>query len=185
MLNFIRNFIKNPKYTGAIAPSGKDLTQKMLEDIDFKTCNILVEYGAGTGVFTEKIIKEKNDDSLFLVFEVNQEFFKNLKNLYGDKKNVILINDNVENIEFYLDKFGIRKVDYIISGLPFTSLPINISEKILKTSAKILNQKGYFITFQYSLLKKNLLNKYFNNIKIKRSYFNIPPAYILIFQVKN
>lgn len=185
MFNFIKEFIKDPKFIGAIAPSGKELANKMIEDIDFKNCKCIVEYGPGTGVFTEKIMARKNEETLFLVFETNYEFFRNLNDTYGHKKNVKIINDSAENVKFYLDEFNINKVDYIVSGLPFTSLPKEVSKGILKASIEVLNDDGYLITFQYSLAKKKFFNDYFNDMKIKRSLINLPPAYVLTFQGNN
>lgn len=182
MFDFIKEFIKEPKFIGAIAPSGKELSNKMIEDIDFKSCDCIVEYGPGTGVFTEKIMARKREDTVFLVFETNYEFYKSLNDTYGHKKNVKIINDSAENIKFYLEELNIESIDYIVSGLPFTSLPKEVSKAILKASIEVLKDKGYLITFQYSLAKKKFFNEYFNDMRIKRSLINLPPAYVLTFQ---
>lgn len=185
MLYFMKRFIKSPQFIGAIAPSGKDLSKKMIEDINFKNCNYIIEYGAGTGSFTKEIIKRKKDSTKFIIFETDKEFYKNLKKSYQYKKNVTIINDSAENVKDYLDKLNIKKVDYIVSGLPFTSLPVYTSKIILKKSSEILSENGYFFTFQYSLVKKKFFNEYFFITNIKRSFLNLPPAYILIFQIKS
>lgn len=179
MFKFIKEFIKNPNYIGAVAPSGKHLAEKMIEDINFKESDCIVEYGPGTGVFTEKLIARKKEDTILLVFENNEEFYNELYHMYGYKKNVIIINDGAENIKTYLKKYNIDKVDYIVSGLPFTVLPSNISDEILHNTREILFKSGVFVTFQYSLVKKNFFKSYFNNIKVKKVMLNIPPAYVL------
>ena len=184
MFKFIKEFIKNPKFIGAVAPSSEYLAKKMVEDINFKKCNCIIEYGPGTGVFTEKLIARKNEDTLLLVIENNKEFYEDLFSMYGYKKNVKIINDGAENIKKYLIEYNIKKVDYIVSGLPFTVLPISISNIILKNTMDILSNKGEFITFQYSLLKKNFFKKYFNNIKVKKAMINLPPAYVFKCKVK-
>ncbi len=69
-------------------------------------------------------------------------------------------------------------IDYIVSGLPFASLPQQVSSNILKLTQMHLRQGGKFITFQYTLLKKDLIGKYFNKVEIGRELRNIPPAYI-------
>lgn len=77
-----------------------------------------------------------------------------------------------------LKKYDINKVDYIVSGLPFASLPKEMTEAILERTRKVLSHGGIFITFQYSKLKKSLINAYFQSINIKKEFINIPPAYV-------
>ena len=184
MFKIIKEFVKNPKFIGAVAPSSEYLAKKMIEDINFKECNCIIEYGPGTGVFTEKLIARKKENTLLLVFENNKEFCEDLFIMYGYKDNVKIINDGAENIKKYLKEYNIKQVDYVVSGLPFTVLPISISNAILKNTKEILSNKGEFITFQYSLLKKNFFEKYFNSVKVKKAMINLPPAYVLKCRIK-
>ncbi|MEW9094729.1 MAG: rRNA adenine N-6-methyltransferase family protein [Clostridiaceae bacterium] len=179
MFEFIKEFVKNPKFIGAVAPSSKYLAEKMIEDIDFERCNCIIEYGPGTGVFTEKLIARKKEDTLLIVFENNKEFYEDLLNIYRYKNNVKIINDGAENAKKYLEYYNVKQVDYIVSGIPFTVLPVNISNRILETTKEILDNNGEFITFQYSLIKINFFRDYFNNIKNKKVMLNLPPAYVL------
>lgn len=176
---FVLEYIKNPKTVGAIAPSGKYLANKVISSINFEKAKCIVEYGPGTGVFTEKILARVKDSTIVLLVEINKEFYNILKNIYGHKKNVIIINDSVENIDRILEKYSIKTVDYIVSGIPFTSLAKNISSCILNKTSKIISGDAEFITFQYSLLKLNFFREYFGEIKYKKVMRNLPPAYVL------
>lgn len=177
--NFIIQYIKNPRTVGAVAPSSKKLAYKMIEDIDFENASCIVEYGPGMGVFTEKILNKKKRSTIFIAIEYNVEFYKVLKEKYNGEKNFILINDSAENLVNYLNENGIDKIDYIISGLPFASLPHAMSKKILSITKENLKDKGQFITFQYSLLKMKFFETYFDKIRIKKVFLNFPPAYVL------
>jgi len=137
-----------------------------------------VEYGPGTGVFTEKILEKKTQDTLVLLFETNKEFYLMLKDKYESNPNLHIVNDSAENIEKYLQKYNISGVDYVVSGLPFASLPQNVSSNILDQTRKHLKGEGRFITFQYTLLKKDFIGKYFSRIDIEREIRNVPPAYV-------
>lgn len=179
-MKFIKEFVKNPKNVGAIAPSGVQLAEKMVESIDFKNCKCIVEYGPGMGSFTEKLLARMSDDTIFIALEVNEEFYNVLKTKYGHRENVKIINDGAENLGKYLKEFSVDKVDYIVSGLPFTSLDKDLSADILNKTKNIVNRDGAkFITFQYSLVKIGLFKQYFNNIDKDRVMINIPPAYVL------
>lgn len=177
--NFIRQYIKNPKTVGAIAPSSEKLAYKMVEDINFLNASCIIEYGPGTGVFTEKILNKKKNSTIFIAIEYNTDFYKILKDKFKDEANFILINDSAENLKEYLDKYNIDKVDYIVSGLPFASLPDSMSKKILSITKDLLKGKSEFITFQYSLFKMKLFRTYFGKIKRKKVILNLPPAYVL------
>ncbi len=177
--SFVAEFIKHPRTTGAIAPSSHELARNMLKGIDFNNCQCIVEYGPGTGVFTELIVRKKNAETLFIAMESNPRFCKSLQKKYNENKNVVIINDSAENLQKYLDEYHLEKVDYIVSGLPFTSLPPAVSEKILSNTTKILGADGKFITFQYTLLKKDLFAEFFADLSTSRVRLNMPPAFIL------
>ncbi|AQR94590.1 class I SAM-dependent methyltransferase [Clostridium saccharoperbutylacetonicum] len=177
--NFIKQYIKNPKTVGAVAPSSEKLAYKMVENIDFSRVDCIVEYGPGTGVFTEKILNKKKDSTIFISIEYNEQFYNILREKFQNRTNFILVNDSAENLKDYLKKYNISKVDYIVSGLPFASLPKDMSENILTITKEILKGKGIFITFQYTLLKMKLFKMYFGRIKRKRVLLNLPPAYVL------
>lgn len=177
--DFIIQYVKNPRTVGAVAPSSGKLADKMIEDINFLNASCIVEYGPGTGIFTEKILNKKKDSTVFIAIEYNTEFCKILKERFKDETNFILINDSAENVKEYLNIYGIFKVDYIVSGLPFASLPDVMSKKILLVTKEVLKGKSEFITFQYSLFKMKLFRTYFGKIKKKKVFLNFPPAYVL------
>lgn len=176
---FLMQYILKPRTTGAILPSSKKLAYKMIESIDFNKCNCIVEFGPGTGVFTEELLKRRSRNTTIILIEYNEEFYKILKSKYKDMENIHIINDSAENINYYLTKYNINKVDYIVSGLPFASLPMEMTNTILEKTKGILGNEGVFITFQYTKLKISLIHNYFKNIKSKKEFFNIPPAYVL------
>ena len=178
VVSFLKNYTKYPRIIGAICPSSKALAKKMIEKIDFENAECIVEYGPGTGVFTEELIKRKQKDTVLLVIELNKDLYDLLINKYGGTKNIYIIHDSAENITDYINKFGFKYVDYIVSGLPFAAFPEDLSNAILSNTVKILKKDGKFITFQYTLLKKNLMKQFFKDIHTTYEFRNIPPAFI-------
>ncbi|GMG73320.1 SAM-dependent methyltransferase [Priestia aryabhattai] len=177
-IHFIKEYIRHPRTVGAVMPSSKQLAKEMVKPIPFKTATCIVEYGPGTGVFTEEIIQHKDSDTIFLAIEANETFYQMLKEKYAHVENVYIIHDSAENIKLYLNQYGIGKVDYIVSGLPFTSLPYPISKSILQETANVLGKEGNFITFQYSKVKCSFFSSFFDNVDFKRVCWNVPPAYV-------
>lgn len=176
---FLMEYVKSPRTVGAIAPSSAKLALNMVQDINFNEAKCIVEYGPGTGVFTDKIIERKKKNTLLILFERNKDFYMHLVEKYVGIDNIIIINDSAENVYKHLENIGIREVDYVISGLPFASLPLSISDTILERTKGILKNEGLFITFQYTLLKKGFIEGYFEKIEFKHVFINLPPAYVL------
>ena len=178
-ISFLKQCLSNPRHIGAVLPSSRYLANKMVEGIDFNKASVIVEYGPGTGVFTDKLLEYRNEDATIFIIENNLKFYRLLKDKYNGLDNIHIIHGSAEHIDQYLNQYNIPHVDYVISGLPFASLPQNISTNILNSTRNILKEKGKFITFQYSLVKKDFINQFFKQINIKMELRNIPPAYVL------
>jgi len=178
-LKFLLQYIFKPRTVGAVLPSSRFLARKMVAGINFDGAKCVVEFGAGTGVFTEKILEKCHADTMVLVFETNETFAMPLIEKYAGVPNVRVINDSAAKVATYLAENGLENADYILSGLPFASLPPEVSHNILKEARACLKQVGLFVTFQYSLLKKGLIEEYFPKIQISREFRNVPPAYVL------
>ncbi|PWA09750.1 SAM-dependent methyltransferase [Pueribacillus theae] len=175
---FLFQYFLKPRTVGAILPSSSKLAEKMMDCIDFQTAKCILEYGPGTGVFTDKMLEKRNEHTVVVLIEYNKEFCKILNDKFKDKKNVMIINGSAEDIDSYVNQYNLPRVDYIVSGLPFASLPENVSHTILLKTKKLLGDSGKFITFQYTQFKKGLISQYFRKIDIKWEYRNIPPAYV-------
>ncbi|MFF3099863.1 class I SAM-dependent methyltransferase [Viridibacillus arvi] len=134
--------------------------------------------GPGTGVFTDKIMKSRVQHTVVMLIESNNEFCTFLKEKHKNEKNLIIINGSAEEIDKYTIDFNIPYVDYVVSGLPFASLPKSVSNAILLKTKKLLRKNGVFITFQNTLVKKGFINHFFKYINITREYRNMPPAYV-------
>ena len=179
-LNFLKEYFKDPKKTGSITPASKYLTNKMLKTINFSKDLIILEFGAGNGVFSQSIINKKNKNTKLIIIEFNKKFCEELIIKFGNIDNVFIINDDVLNLKNILKELNIERVDYIISSLPFLSLGEDFTEKILQLVKFYL--KDEFILFQYTNVIFKNLKKYFPNIEKEFVFKNIPPA--IIFRTK-
>ena len=178
-IEFIYQFLNKPKTVGAITPSSRHLTKKILSFVDFKKEGLtLLEYGPGTGPFTSEIVKYLKPTDQLIVIELNPKFATDLKEKFKDYKNVKIHEDCVANTHKTLDQEGIKQVDYIISGIPFSSLPKDVTQDILINTKSIMSNTTLFLTFQYSKFKKESFEKYFEIIDVKFVFRNIPSAFV-------
>lgn len=177
--SFLIQYLRDIRGVGAVAPSSRFLARRMVASVDFERAKVIIEYGPGTGVFTAEIIKRMKPGTKLLAIETNPAFYTKLREAYKDTPGVEVINASAEHISKLHAGRMLPAPDYVISGLPFAALPADVSQAILKATAKLIGKKGEFITFQYTLLKKGLLGEYFGDIQVSRELRNIPPAYIL------
>jgi phospholipid N-methyltransferase len=159
-------------------PSSKYLANMMVLHINFKDAKFIVEFGPGTGAFTKHLMNKRKQGTVILLIESNPTFYSHLLEKYKDEQNVYIVNGSAENLDMYLADHGIPYVDYVVSGLPFASLPRRVSRIILAKTKTALNKEGRFITFQYTQINKPFFNEYFMNMKVTRELRNMPPAYV-------
>ncbi|MCM1314390.1 MAG: hypothetical protein NC244_03360 [Alistipes senegalensis] len=179
-MNFLLEYLRHPRKIGAVVPSGNSLARKMMKPIDFKSAKVIVEYGSGTGSFTRELVIHRKPETVLILIEQNELFCRELEKIFCNQPNIYIINGSAENVNTYLAQHGFENANYIVSGLPFTSLPARISENILKATKKAIGNNGRFITFQYSLVKKKFFEKYFRITDHLKEIKNIPPAYVFV-----
>lgn len=173
-VRFFRSFLANPRAVGAILPTSRRAVRDMLDMADFERARTVVELGAGTGVYTEEVLARLRPDARFLAFEVDPELVATLNERVEDQR-LQAINDSAENVGSYLD--GAR-VDIIVSGLPFTSLPQPVKKNIFKAMARVLAPDGVMVAIQYSTMVQRDLERVFASVRRRLSPINVPPAFL-------
>ena len=177
-IDFLMNSMRTMRTTGAIARSSKYLSREMLKSIQFNHARVIVEMGAGDGVFTYSILEKMRKDAILLCFEINPEFHRILQGINDPR--FILINDSAEHLKKYLVQYHHKEVDYIISGIPFVALPAELSDRIIRVSRDALRKNGLFIQFHYSTLISRVYKRIFGNLHIRFVPLNFPPAFVMV-----
>ena len=175
-LTFFKNFLSNPSAIGSVIPSSPHLVNDLLAGVDFERARVLVEYGPGTGVFTDEILKRLHPEAKLLSIELLDEFYSTLKVRYADPR-VIMIHGSAADVRKHLAEHGLGPVDAVISGLPFTSLPDSLRHEIISETSQALAPGGRFLLYQYSKFLLGHLQKYFDGIQIRWTLLNVPPAF--------
>ena len=108
--DFLKQFWSEKKMVGSMIPSSRYLAKKMLQNVNFKKARVIVELGPGSGIFTRKILEQMQDDAKLFVFELNDQFYKQLQEEIQDER-LILIHDSAEFIQKYLNDAGFINAD--------------------------------------------------------------------------
>jgi phospholipid N-methyltransferase len=171
---FFNKFIREPRKIGSITPSSSFLTKKMLARLPWRDLETIVELGAGTGVFTRYIAKNKKEACRVLIIEQNYKMRETLRNQYPD----FYYGSKAERLGGLLARYDLQPVDCVVSGLPFALFSEELRNEILAAVHRSLRPGGIFIAFQYSLQMKSSLEKYFSEFSIGLVPLNMPPAFI-------
>jgi phosphatidylethanolamine/phosphatidyl-N-methylethanolamine N-methyltransferase len=177
---FFRENLRSPRVTGAVAPSSPSLVRAMLNEAAIERAQVIVEFGPGTGVFTDQIIRRMNTTARLLVLEVNPIFVVNLRARIKDER-VEIITASAADVGAHLAERGLPQPDCIVSGLPFGSLPPPVSHAILEATRETLIPGGVFVTYQYTPFRRKLLRSYFPAARVSRLVLrNVPPALVFV-----
>ena len=184
LIQFLKQFVLHTAKTGAVAPSSEGLADLITETAGLHSASAVIEFGAGTGIFTEKILQKISDETRFFALEINPDFVKATRKRCPE---AVVYQDSAANAKKYLDELGINECDCIICGLPWAAFSEELQNELLDTIIDVLKPGGKFLTFAYlqGLLlpagmrfKKKLSTRFNSVTKTRTIWLNFPPAFV-------
>ena len=172
---FLRGFIKHPVMVGSVIPSSKILIDRMLEPVDWATCKLFVEYGPGVGTFTQHILERLAPDATLLTIDTNSDFTDYLNGKFTDSR-LVAVTGSAANVRKIMAEYGFSEADYILSGLPFSTLPAGVGPRIAEATAEALRPGGAFLVYQFSPKVRQFIDPFFERVDKGFEWRNIPPA---------
>lgn len=147
ILTFMKEVVFANRSTGAISPSSPQLAEAITDMAELPGNEVIVEYGPGTGVFTECIMRKKDPNALFFAMEVNESFVEATRKRCPGAQ---VYHDCAQNTRRYLQEAGHQHCDLIISGLPWSRFDDQLQNEILDATLEALRPGGRFLTFAYT-----------------------------------
>ena len=175
-LLFLKGFIDHPAMVGSIIPSSPALVREILDPVDWSAVRLFVEYGPGVGTFTRPILDRLPPDARLIVIDTNIDFVRYLRSDISDHR-LRIVHGSAENVGQIIRDNGFSEADYILSGLPFSTLPAGVADSISAETEKALRPGGTFLIYQYSRFVMRLLGN-FDSIEVSLEWLNIPPCRI-------
>ncbi len=181
---FLKTFLRHPTQVGAIAPSSPALVRIMVDWFDWDNARSVVEYGPGTGVFTEAIVEALHPDAKFFAIERSGELAQRTRQRCPS---ATVYEDSVSNVAELCRQSGVDKVDAIVCGLPWASFPQSLQDEIMNAMFDVLKPGGQFATFAYwqgvalpagRRFSKRLRSSFSTVQRSKTAWRNLPPAFV-------
>src|SRR5579883_1391768 len=176
-LLFARDFFRHPRMLGSIVPSSRFLIKQLLQPIDWNQARVIVEYGPGVGVITAEVLRRMRSDAVLIAIEMNPDFVGHLRSTLPDER-LKVIEGSAEAVGEILERFGRGKADYIISGIPFSTIPADMRERILRNTSQALALGGTFLVFQFSTRVLEDLQRVFRYVRRQFAPLNVLPAHL-------
>ena len=172
---FARNFFKHPRMLGSIIPSSRFLVHDLMRQVDWSRARVLVEYGPGVGNITTEVLRRMRPDARMVVFETNDDFVEFLRESIRDPR-LTVVHGSAADVGRTLRELGLGSADYVISGIPFSTMPQEVSEDIVRATRESLQPDGRFLVYQFSREVLRLLRREFQEIREAFEPLNILPA---------
>ena len=181
VLLFARNFFRHPRMLGSIVPSSRFLIRQLLEPINWARARVIVEYGPGVGGITAEVLRRMRPDAALIAIEMNPDFVTYLTGSITDARLRVVQGSAVE-VDEILRRFGFTRADYIISGIPFSTIAADLRERILRKTCEALAPGGAFLVYQFSTRVLHDLKRVFGYVGRKFEPLNVLPAHLFICQ---
>jgi phospholipid N-methyltransferase len=172
---FFRGFLEHPRMVGSIIPSSRNTILRMLRPVKWAECKLFVEYGPGVGTFCRPVLDRLPRDGALVVIDTNPLYIDYLKRTIRDSRFHPVLG-SAEDVEAIVGALGYEKADYVLSGLPFSTLPEGVGPAIAAATHRVVREGGAFLTYQFSTTARDLTARYFKRIETAFAWWNIPPC---------
>lgn len=172
---FFKGFLEHPRMVGSIIPSSRFTIRKMLAPVEWGKCEVFVEYGPGVGTFCRPVLEKLRGDAVLVVVDTNPLYIDYLTRTIRDKR-FHAIHGSAEDVERILADLGLDGADYVLSGLPFSTLPEGVAPAIAKATHSVIKPGGAFLAYQFTAAVRDYSRPFFQRIDEGFEWLNVLPV---------
>jgi phospholipid N-methyltransferase len=173
---FLSGFLKHPVMVGSVIASTKALQNTMLKRVDWANTKLFVEYGPGVGTYTQNILDRLPPDGTYIAIDTNPDFVEYLTIKFTDSRFIPVLG-SAEDVEKIVADHGFDHADYVLSGLPFSTLPWGVAPQIAAATHRVLKPGGAFLVYQFRPKVREFLTPHWSKIDYAVEWRAIPPSH--------
>ena len=102
-------------------------------------------------------------DGTLLVIDTNAGFIEYLQRTIHDSR-FLAVHGSAEDVEEIVRAHGHDYADYVLSGLPFSTLPEGVAPRIAEATYRVVRPGGAFLTYQFSKVARNYTARHFERM---------------------
>jgi phosphatidylethanolamine/phosphatidyl-N-methylethanolamine N-methyltransferase len=171
---FVRQFLHDPKGVAAIVPSSRWLEQRIVRNAVITQAATVVELGPGTGGTTRALLRAMSPQARLLSIELNPQFHAHISKQIRDTRLHVECG-SAERITEFLEARRLPAADAIVSGIPFSTMPPQVSERIATAVAAALRPGGRFVAYQWTPWVARFTTPHLGEPKLEWELANMPP----------
>ena len=172
---FLRGFVRNPAQVGSIAPSSRQLEQRLVRSARLREARTVVELGPGTGGTTAAFLRAMPPNAQLLAVELDSEFHRRLQASIVDPRFELALG-SAERLDEFLSARWLPPPDAIISGIPFSTMPPEVSSRVAAAVAHVLQPGGRFVAYQVRGHVSNFMTPHLGPPHRSWEVINLPPV---------
>lgn len=184
---FLQRFLQSPKHIASVWPSSRFLADLMFRDLKLTSGDVVIEYGPGTGSFTQRVERLRNSGTnlRYLGVEKDAGMYQYLTRRFPELE--FVLGDAVDVLE-YCKARALPAATAVISGLPMVLMNHRTVYGIFAATRDCLRADGVFRTFSYmhsypsrrAAELRDLMRQCFEEYELSRPVVrNLPPAFTL------
>jgi len=181
---FFSTALSNQAQIGAVVPSQRFLTDRMIAPVPRSYQGQILELGPGTGALTLRLAA-RCPHARILACEINSTLARHLRWTVASARlnsRVEVVLDAAEHLLSQITRRGMKLPDFIISGIPLGTLRREQVLKLVEAISRSLAPGGMYIQFQYSLLDRKKIKANFSSLTTVPVLLNFPPAVVYYAQ---
>lgn len=174
-LQFLRGFCRNPAQVGSVVPSSPQLKQRLVRSGGVTEARVVVELGPGTGGTTAALLQAMQPTARLLAIELDADFHRHLRTALADPRLTLELG-SAERLAEFIETHRLGAPDVIVSGIPFSTMPPEVSGRIAATIAEVLKPGGRFVAYQVRAHVAGFASPYLGTPHKEWELVNIPPV---------
>lgn len=180
---FFQAFLKAPRVVASMIPSSPFLERRVVNAARLRPDAAVVELGSGTGGTTRALLTALGPAGRLIAIERTREFVAALEQI-GDRR-LTVVHGCASSLPEALAAAGLERVDAVISGIPFSTLPPPLARNIVDAIDDALAPNGRFVAYQFSDRVADYAKPVLGAPRVDHELRNVPPLKIFTWEKRH
>lgn len=172
---FLLEFLRHPRQIGAVVASSSFVEDRLVRASGATSARTIVELGPGTGGTTRALLRAMSADARLLAIDLSPIFCRRIATRLRDAR-LAVQRGSAEHVAEFLDAWRLPRADAILSGIPFSTMPPAVADRIARAIAAALAPGGRFVAYQVRADVARYVTPYLGEPVRHLEWRNVPPV---------